>query len=73
MAETSDLSVMVELVAAGVGVALMPRSGHDNVSGVLGIPVTHPTIDRHIVLVWRPDATPPAARAFIAIAREQLG
>lgn len=72
VAETSDLSVMVELVAAGVGVALMPRSGRELVTDVIAVPVTHPTIDRHIVLVWRPGTTPPAARAFIAIAREQL-
>jgi DNA-binding transcriptional LysR family regulator len=73
VAETSDLNVMVELVAAGVGVALMPRSGRDNATGVVAVPVTHPAIDRHIVLVWRPGATPPAARAFITIARERLG
>ena len=35
--------------------------------------VTHPTIDRRIVLVWCPGETPPAARAFITVAREQLG
>jgi DNA-binding transcriptional LysR family regulator len=73
VAETSDLNVMVELVAEGVGVALMPRSGRGNVPGVVAVPVTRPAIDRRIVLVWRSDAAPPAARAFIAIARERLG
>jgi DNA-binding transcriptional LysR family regulator len=73
VAETSDLSVMVQLVAEGIGVALMPRSGRDEVTEVVTIPVTHPTIDRRIVLVWRPGGTPPAARAFITVAREQLG
>jgi DNA-binding transcriptional LysR family regulator len=72
VAETSDLSVVVQLVAEGIGVALMPRSGREDVNDVVAIPVTHPAIDRRIILVWRPDATPPAARAFITVAREQL-
>ncbi len=37
------------------------------------IAITHPTIDRRIVLAWRPGATSPAARAFIKLAREHLG
>ena len=73
VAETSDLNVMVQLVAEGVGVALMPSSGLENISDVTLIAVTHPTIERRIVLVWRPGATSPAARAFITLAREQLG
>jgi len=73
VAETSDLNVMVQLVAEGIGVALMPRSGRDDVTGVIAVPVTHPTIERRIVLTWRPGATPPAARAFVTVAREQLG
>jgi DNA-binding transcriptional LysR family regulator len=73
VAETSDLNVMLQLVAEGIGVALMPRSGREETTDVATIPITHPTIDRRIVLVWRPGATPPAARAFITVAREQLG
>jgi DNA-binding transcriptional LysR family regulator len=73
VAETSDLNVMVQLVAEGIGVALMPRSGREDVTDVVAVPVTHPTIERRIILVWRPGATPPAARAFITVAREQLG
>jgi DNA-binding transcriptional LysR family regulator len=71
-AETSDLNVMIQLVAEGIGVALMPRSGGQEASDVATIPVTHPVIDRRIILVWRPDATSPAARAFITLAREHL-
>jgi DNA-binding transcriptional LysR family regulator len=73
VAETSDLNVMVQLVAEGIGVALMPRSGHQDATDVVGVPIARPTIDRRIMLVWRPGATPPAARAFITVAREQLG
>jgi len=73
VAETSDLNVMVQLVAEGVGVALMPRSGLEDAGDVATIAVTHPTIERRIILVWRPGATSPAARAFITVAREHLG
>jgi DNA-binding transcriptional LysR family regulator len=73
VAETSDLSVMIQLVAEGIGVALMPRSGRQEASGVVTIAVTNPTIDRRIILVWRPAASSPAARAFITLAREHLG
>lgn len=72
VAETSDLNVMVQLVAEGIGVALMPRSGREQVTDVVAIPVTNPTIDRRIVLVWRPGATSPAARAFITVARQHF-
>jgi len=73
VAETSDLTVMIQLVAEGIGVALMPRSGQQAVGDVVTVAVTDPTIDRRIVLVWRPGATSPAARAFVTLARAQLG
>jgi len=73
VAETSDLNVMCQLVAEGIGVALMPRSGRYEASDVATIAVTHPTIHRRIILAWRPGATSPAARAFIALAREHFG
>jgi DNA-binding transcriptional LysR family regulator len=73
VAETSDLTVMVQLAAEGVGVALLPRSGLDGVTDLVGIPVTDPSIDRRIVLTWRPGATPPAARAFLTVVQQQLG
>jgi DNA-binding transcriptional LysR family regulator len=73
VAETSDLNVMVQLVAEGIGVALMPRSGQEAAGDVVTIAITHPTIHRRIILAWRPGATSPAARAFITLAREHLG
>ena len=60
-AETTDLAVMVMLAAEGVGVALLPRSGLDGAEGVVPLDVTHPSVDRRIVLVWRADYVPPAA------------
>jgi DNA-binding transcriptional LysR family regulator len=63
----------IQLVAEGTGVALMPRSGLEEGGDVVTIAVTHPVIDRRIVLAWRPEAASPAARAFITLAREHLG
>jgi DNA-binding transcriptional LysR family regulator len=73
VAESSDLNVMIQLVAEGIGVALMPRSGREEASDVVTIGVTDPTIDRRIILAWRPAAASPAARAFVTLAREHLG
>ncbi len=46
VAETSDLNVMVQLVAEGIGVALMPRSGREEAGDVVTVPITHPIIER---------------------------
>jgi DNA-binding transcriptional LysR family regulator len=72
VAETSDLGVMLALVAEQVGVAVLPRSGLEGEVGVTAIDLTHPQIERRIVLVWHADNTPPAARAFLAIAADEL-
>ena len=64
---------MVQLLAEGIGVALMPRSGPEEAADVATITITHPVIDRRITLVWRPGAAAPAAGAFITLAREHLG
>jgi DNA-binding transcriptional LysR family regulator len=63
---------MLALVAEQVGIAMLPRSGLDGATGVTAIGLTQPSIERRIVLVWREDNIPPAARAFLAIATEHL-
>ncbi len=72
VAETSDLGVMVELAAEQLGVAVLPASGLDGAAGLVRLRLTHPTLDRRILLVWQPATSPPAARAFLALAREHL-
>jgi DNA-binding transcriptional LysR family regulator len=72
VAETSDLGVMVELAAEQVGVAVLPASGLAGAAELVRLRLTHPTLDRRILLVWPPAASPPAARAFLALAREHL-
>jgi DNA-binding transcriptional LysR family regulator len=72
VAESSDVSVMLALVAEQVGIALLPRSGLEGAPGVAAVDLTHPRIERRILLVWRAENTPPAARAFLALAADNL-
>lgn len=72
VAETSDMNVMLALVAEGVGLAMLPRSGLEGAAGVTAIDLTHPPVERRIVLVWRADNVSPAARAFLALAGDEL-
>lgn len=71
-AETSDLGVVVELAAERLGVAVLPQSALLGVAGVTQLRLTRPRLDRRIQLVWRPSASPPAGRAFLALARDHL-
>ena len=72
VAETSDLAVVAELAAEQVGVAVLPASGMDGVAGLVQLGLTHPRLDRRILLVWRPATSPPAGRAFLTLARQHL-
>ena len=72
VAETSDLGVVVELAAEQVGVAVLPASGLEGAAELVQLGLTHPTLDRRILLAWRPATSPPAGRAFLALAREHL-
>ena len=71
-AETSDLGVMVELAAEQLGVAVLPASGLEGYDELVQLHLTRPTLDRRLLLVWRPAASPPAGRAFLALARQHL-
>ena len=71
-AETSDLGVVVELAAEQVGVAVLPASGLEGVAEMVQLGLTHPKLDRRILLVWRSATSPPAGRAFLTLARQHL-
>lgn len=61
--ESADLATIEGLVAAGLGIALLPEH-LAGASGTVGIPVTAPGARRAVGLVWRRDRelAPPAAR-----------
>jgi len=72
VAETSDLSVTIELIRQQIGVAVLPQSALDGAATVTQLSLTRPNLDRRILLVWRPSNSPPAARAFLALAQHRL-
>jgi LysR family transcriptional regulator, transcription activator of glutamate synthase operon len=71
--ESADLATIEGLVAAGLGVALVPEQLAGQ-SGTVGIRLDAPAARRTIGLVWRTDRdlAPPAAR-FLAYVRTHHG
>jgi DNA-binding transcriptional LysR family regulator len=69
-AETGELGSLVELVAAGLGVALLPQSAATDSVHVLRI--SRPQLERRTALAWNTTAGSPAARAFLAIAERHF-
>jgi DNA-binding transcriptional LysR family regulator len=73
-ARSGQIDFIVDLVTAGLGVAFLPRMlahTHQH-AGIALIPLDEPHTDWHIALAWRASAhLPPAARAWLELAREQ--
>ena len=71
--EALELSTAVTLVAAGIGVTLVPApAGALRLEGVVYRPLLPPVPTTQLVALRRPDATPPAALRFLEVAREVL-
>ena len=72
-ARSGQIDFIVDLVAAGLGVAFLPRMlahKHQH-AGIALIPLDEPHTDWHIALAWRASAhLPPAALAWLELARE---
>ncbi|WP_321864925.1 LysR substrate-binding domain-containing protein, partial [Pseudomonas paraveronii] len=72
-ARSGKIDFIVDLVAAGLGVAFLPRMlalKHQH-AGIALIPLDEPNTDWHIALAWRASAhLPPAARAWLDLAKE---
>jgi LysR family transcriptional activator of glutamate synthase operon len=69
--ESADLATIAGLVAAGLGVAVVPEqfAGH---SGTVGIALTTPAARRTIGLTWRTDVElAPVAARFLAFVTER--
>jgi DNA-binding transcriptional LysR family regulator len=69
--ETSDLGVMTELIRQRIGVAVLPKSALAGAATLVQLGLTRPTLQRRLLLVWRNAGTPPAARAFLELARDR--
>ena len=68
--EASDPRVLAAMAQRGLGVAVLPDSGWED---LILVPIVRPELRSRLALAWR-DAGPasPAARALIAFAREAL-
>jgi DNA-binding transcriptional LysR family regulator len=73
-ARSSQIDFMVELVAAGMGAAFLPRllDRRGSRAGVVSLVLDEPDVDWRLALVWREGAyLSDAARAWQALAMEQ--
>ena len=70
---SAQIDFIVDLVGAGLGVAFLPRMlAYKHLhAGIALIALDEPQTDWHIALTWRRNAhLPPAARAWLDLARE---
>jgi DNA-binding transcriptional LysR family regulator len=70
-AETGELSSLVELVAEGLGVAVVPVSAV-GAADVSVVRISRPRLQRRTALAWNATSRSPAARAFLAIAERRF-
>lgn len=70
--QAAEFATQLAFVAAGLGLAILPRLARDHIpSGAVLVPVT-PTISRRIFAVWREEtARRPSVKAFLDTVREQ--
>lgn len=66
-AETSELASLVELTAAGLGVAVLPHSAVGQADLAI-LQITRPRLHRRTALAWNQATTTPAGRAFLTLA-----
>lgn len=72
-ARSAQIDFIVDLALAGVGVAFLPRmlAYKHQQAGIALVELDEPQTNWHMALVWRRQAhLPPAARAWIDLARE---
>ncbi|MBO1112594.1 LysR family transcriptional regulator [Bordetella petrii] len=75
-ARSSQIEFIVELAAAGLGVAFLPRmiAAQRLHAGVARVSLAEPSTDWHMAMVWRRGAyLSHAARAWLELVREQHG
>ncbi|KAF0815222.1 Hca operon transcriptional activator HcaR [Andreprevotia sp. IGB-42] len=69
-----DIQTVLAVVAAGIGVALLPhRSDHLLRGGVRLLPIDAATARWQVGLAWLPGRTHPALDRFVAMMRERAG
>lgn len=74
ISETSQLDFIEDMVASGLGITLLPEStSMELTSEIQTIPVTDPTIDWNLAIIWKGDNyLPQINKEFIRFAKEKL-
>jgi DNA-binding transcriptional LysR family regulator len=69
--QAAEFATQLAFVAAGLGLAVIPRLAHDHIPpGAVLVPVT-PTISRRVFATWREEtARRPSIKAFLDTLRE---
>ncbi|MET9230543.1 LysR family transcriptional regulator [Lentzea sp. NPDC003310] len=67
---SNDYEVVQSLVAAGVGVALVPALGHKELPGTHAMPLRHKPLRRHVHVVHRTANTNPLLRDAVKALQE---
>lgn len=65
--ESGSAQGVLALVAAGLGVALLPRLAIEPRAGTRAVPLAAPAPARTLAVLWNPEALSTAARAFLAL------
>jgi LysR family transcriptional activator of glutamate synthase operon len=73
--ESNESQRIRQLVARGLGVAILPRSDAESLgAGIAAVTLTSPGLTRDITLAWREGRRhAPAAAEFLALARRTFG
>jgi DNA-binding transcriptional LysR family regulator len=67
--ETDDLSVLADLAAHGLGVALIPRSAAERTQlDLVILALRRPVLHRHMALIWHRHRLSAPGRAFLELA-----
>jgi len=75
VSESSHWDFIVAMVAANIGVALLPSTICRRLAPrqVRSVPMTAPVIPWNVALIWRRDRhLPPATRAWLELAQRRL-
>ncbi|MEU4191786.1 LysR family transcriptional regulator [Kribbella sp. NPDC026611] len=69
--ETGELSTLVALSAAGLGIAVVPRPSVGD-ADVAVLRLTRPSLQRRTALAWNHENLTPAAKEFLVLARQHF-
>jgi DNA-binding transcriptional LysR family regulator len=71
--EVAQTSTLVSFVAAGFGVALVPRSCHHiTVTGAVHRPLTGPPVNTDLVMAWRKDNESALLTRFLQVVLDEM-